>query len=74
MDVAVILTEWQILAKLFDTIERYHTKRAKQSMMTSSIGNIFRVTGPLWGEFTGDFPAQMPVMRSFVVFFWSAPE
>ena len=23
-------------------------------MMTSSNGNIFRVTGPLWGEFTGD--------------------
>ena len=23
-------------------------------MMTSSIGNIFRVTGPLYGEFTGD--------------------
>ena len=24
-----------------------------QPMMTSSNGNIFRVTGPLWGEFTG---------------------
>ena len=24
------------------------------SMMTSSNGNIFRVTGPLWGESTGD--------------------
>ena len=24
------------------------------TMMTSSNGNIFRVTGPLWGEFTGD--------------------
>ena len=23
-------------------------------MMTSSSGNFFRVTGPLWGEFTGD--------------------
>ena len=32
-------------------------------MMTSSNGNIFRVTGPLCGEFTGpsDFPAQRPV-------------
>ena len=40
-------------------------------MMTSSIGNIFRVTGPLWGEFTGpgEFPAQRPVTRSFDVFF-----
>ena len=36
-------------------------------MMTSSNGNIFRVTGPLCGEFTGPggFPAQRPVTRSF---------
>ena len=27
---------------------------AWRRMMTSSIGNIFRVTGPLCGEFTGD--------------------
>ena len=40
-------------------------------MMTSSNGNIFRVTGPLCGEFTGpgDFPAQRPVTRSLDVFF-----
>ena len=40
-------------------------------MMTSSNGNIFGVTGPLCGEFTdpGEFPTQMPVMRSFDVFF-----
>ena len=40
-------------------------------MMTSSNGNIFRVTGPLCGEFTGPggFPAQRPVTRSFDVFF-----
>ena len=37
--------------------------------MTSSNGNIFRVTGPLWGEFTGEFPSQRPVTRSFDVFF-----
>ena len=34
-------------------------------MMTSSNGNIFRVTGQLCGEFTGEFPAQKPVTRSF---------
>ena len=41
------------------------------SMMTSSNGNTFRVTGPLWGEFTGpgEFPTQRPVTRSFDVFF-----
>ena len=40
-------------------------------MMTSSNGNILRVTGPLCGEFTGpgEFPAQRPVTRSFDVFF-----
>ena len=40
-------------------------------MMTSSNGNIFRVTGHLCGEFTGpgEFPAQRPVTRSFDVFF-----
>ena len=40
-------------------------------MMTSSNGNIFRVTGPLCGEFTGpgEFPTQRPVTRSFDVFF-----
>ena len=40
-------------------------------MMTSSNGNIFRVTGPLCGEFTGpgEFPTQRPVTRSLDVFF-----
>ena len=37
-------------------------------MMTSSNGNIFRVTGHLCGEFTGEFPTQRPVTRSFDVF------
>ena len=39
--------------------------------MTSSNGNIFRVTGPLCGEFTGpgEFLAQRPVTRSFDIFF-----
>ena len=39
--------------------------------MTSSNGNIFRVTGPFCGEFTGpgEFPTQRPVTRSFDVFF-----
>ena len=40
-------------------------------MMTSSNWNIFRVTGPLCGEFNGpgEFPPQRPVTRSFDVFF-----
>ena len=42
------------------------TSRVQQIMMTSSNGNIFRVTGPLY---IGEFPAQRPVTRSFDVFF-----
>ena len=38
-------------------------------MMTSSNGNIFRITGPLCGEFTGEFPTQRPVTRNFDIFF-----
>ena len=40
-------------------------------IMTSSNGNIFRVAGPLCGEFTGpgEFPTQRPVTRGFDVFF-----
>ena len=40
-------------------------------LKTSSNGNIFRVTGPLCGEFTGpgEFPTQRPVTLSFDVFF-----
>ena len=43
----------------------------RESMMTSSNGSIFRVTGPLCGEFTGpgEFPTQRPVTRSFDVIF-----
>ena len=39
--------------------------------MTSSNGNIFHVTGPLWGNppITGGFPSQRPVARSFDGFF-----
>ena len=40
-------------------------------MKTSSNGNIFRVTGHLYSEFTGpgEFHAQRPVTRSFDVSF-----
>ena len=37
--------------------------------MTSSNGNIFRVTCPLWGKSTGGLPSQRPLTRSFDVFF-----
>ena len=34
-------------------------------IVTSSNGNIFRVTGPLCGEFTGGFPWQRPLTWGF---------
>ena len=39
--------------------------------MTSSNGNILRVTGPLWGESTGDqwIPSQRPMTQRSNVFF-----
>ena len=43
----------------------------KYNMMLSSNGNIFRVTGPLLGEFSGHrwIPLKKPVTRNFDVFF-----
>ena len=40
-------------------------------MMTPSNGNVFRFTGPLWGESTGPrwFPLTRPVTRNSDVFF-----
>ena len=56
--------------KGYDKI-RHLMKWLNLPMMTSSNGNIFRVTGPLWGNsvVTGEFPARRPVTRSFDVFF-----
>ena len=57
------------------TIIKYYrqspgTHGARNVMMTSSIANIFRVTGPFLKLSTviGGCPSQRPVMRSFGVF------
>ena len=44
----------------------------KTRMMTSSNGNIYCVTGPLWAEFIyhRGIPSQRPVAWSFNVFFY----
>ena len=54
-----------------NNLQRPEWVLTSHSFMTSSNGTIFRVTGPLCGEFTGpgDFPTQRPVTRSFDVFF-----
>ena len=45
--------------------QRYHRR---ESMMTTSNGNIFRVTSPLCGGFTGHrwFPHKRPVMPTLM--------
>ena len=48
----------------------------RNDMMTSSNGNIFHVTGPLYGEFTGDrwIPPTKASEAELWCFLWSAPE
>ena len=50
---------------------RTHASENWVTMMTSSNGNIFLVTGPLCGNspVTGEFPSQRPVTRGFDIFF-----
>ena len=77
----ILTSMWQISS---DPVNRYPSLFSKgcrglrhrvcsidSYMMTSSNGYIFRVTGHLCGEFTGQrwIPAQRPVTPSFDVFF-----
>ena len=45
-------------------------------MMTSWNGNIFRITGPLYGEFTGHWWIALTKASDMELlsFLWSAPE
>ena len=54
-------------------IEQY---AVPHDMMTSSNGHIFRVTGPLWGEFTDHrwIPLTEASDAELWRFLWSAPE
>ena len=58
------------------TITFDRRKLRRHNMMTSSNGNIFRVTGPLCGVFTGH--RRIPLKRAsgaeFWCFLWYAPE
>ena len=46
----------------------YTSQQLCSCMMTSSNGNFCHVTGPLCGEFIGEFPSNRPATRSFHVF------
>ena len=60
----------KVYRKIHIPLQQLKTKQNQYYMMMSSNGNIFLVTGPLWGEFTGHrwISLQMPVTRSFDVF------
>ena len=47
----------------------YFTHPPCYVMITSSNGNMFRVTGPLYSPVTGEFPSQRLVRQSFDVLF-----
>ena len=64
------------LAQTCDIAFNHLTNRSPCSMMTSSNRNIFRVTGPLCGEFTGHrwIPLTKASEEELCCFLWSAPE
>ena len=68
LDMFLICKRLQIRWRVEPCQQSVHTMA---HMMTSSNGNIFRVTGHLCGEFTGPrwIPAPRPVTLSFDVFF-----
>ena len=62
---------WRIAIELIQRYNNYMKLDHVYIMMTSSNGNICRVTGHLCSEFTGHrwIPCTRPVTRSFDVFF-----
>ena len=62
--------------KSLKRLTRSHDRLGDAFMMTSSNGNIFHVTGPFWGEFTGHrrIPLTKASDAELWCFLWSAPE
>ena len=60
----------QDIIQTFADLRSMGIHRMTRNMMTSSNEYIFRVTGPLCGEVTGEFPAQRPVTWIFDIFFY----
>ena len=60
-----------IMNSCYEVDHTFQSVITSHRMMTSSNGNLLRVTGHLSGEFTGpgELPTQRPVTRSFDVFF-----
>ena len=67
LTIALWLKSESIVAECNNAYSSHYPDKITFSMMTSSNGNIFRVTGHLCGDspVPGEFPAQRPVTRSF---------
>ena len=65
------MSVWTVIYRQFTVSDESQPMRSllQYNMMTSSNGNILRVTDHLCGEFTSEFPAKRPETRSFDVFF-----
>ena len=68
-------TPYRIRYPLYNARRETHSANQHIDMMTSSNGNIFRVTGPLCWEFTGYrwIPLTKPSNAELWCFLWSAP-
>ena len=67
---------WDQRKRMLWDMSEWHNRHSELLMMTSSNGNIFCVTGPLCGEFTGDrwIPLTKASDAEPWCFLWSAPE
>ena len=73
----VIFSDWLTVTSNWSVVPLYITAcQHSLNMMTSSNGNIFHVTGPLYGEFTGHrwIPLTKASDTELCYFHWSAPE
>ena len=71
----LIYPSWLSSLSLSTNKSNIHESRTKQ-IMTSSNGNIFGITGPLWGESYGHRWIPLTKARDMELwwFLWSAPE
>ena len=74
--VSIMRSTLFIIATLLIAVGREILQNMHSFMMTSSNGNIFRVTGPLCGEFTRHrrFPLTKASDAELWYCLWSAPE
>ena len=72
----VFLTRYTTTDIVYMTISVVFRKRGREIMMTWSNGSIFRVTGPLCGEFTGHrwVPLTESCDADLLCFLWAMPE